>query len=72
MKNKFKCRVKVVSMGRYVAFKRRGTYWIYATGTTVPRVVKTLNETIETMKRLNAVCEPGRVYRVHITAKQEG
>lgn len=71
MKIKGKIKVKRVSMGRYVAFKRRGNYWIYANGTTVPRVVKTLAETIKTMKALNAVCEPGRVYRTYIEAKQE-
>lgn len=67
-----KIKVKRVSMGRYVAFKRGGNYWIYANGTTVPRVEKTLAETIKTMKILNAMCEPGRVYRAYITATQEG
>lgn len=70
MKNKFRCKVKRVSMGRYVAFKRMGSYWIYANGTTIPRETKTLAETIKTMRALNAVCEPGRVYRAYITAKE--
>lgn len=72
MKNKYKFKVTRLSSGHYVAFKRRGNYWIYATGTTVAREVKTLRETIETMNRLNAICNPGRTFKTIITAKMEG
>lgn len=72
MKNKYKFKVVVLSSGLYTAFRKRGNYWIYANGTNVPREVKTLHETIETMNRLNAVCNPGRKFNTIITVKREG
>lgn len=70
MRNKFTCKVKRVSMGHYVAFKKRGNYWIYANGTTIPRVEHTLTETLKTMKRLNAICNPHRTFKPILTVKE--
>lgn len=72
MKNKYKFKVIRLSSGFYTAFKRRGSYWIYAAGTSIAREAKTLRETIEIMNRLNAVCNPGRKFNTIITVKREG